>query len=171
MNKALHKLRKPALINTLSIAFVFLTAIALSGNAHAQHVEAEPGQTITQIVAASGGEFDRNSRDYDILLNAVLTANLGDALADPAANLTVLAPNDAAFIALARDLGYEGADEAGAFDAIVSALTTLGEGDPIPVLTNILLYHVMPGANDIRSLITSGSLETLLEGATIATDF
>ena len=100
--------------------------------------------TIADVVAASGGEFDDNRFDYDILLNAVIAADLVGPLADPTADLTVFSPNDAAFIRLARDFGYEGWDEAGAWDAIVAALTELGGGDPIPVLTDVLLYHVAP---------------------------
>ncbi len=63
---------------------------------------------VTDIVALSGGEFDRNWFDYDILLNAVLTAGLEGALSDPIAELTVFGPNDFAFFRLARDLGFRG---------------------------------------------------------------
>jgi uncharacterized surface protein with fasciclin (FAS1) repeats len=127
-------------------------------------------QTITEIVAGSGGEFDRDSNDFDMLLNAVLAADLADVLADPNADFTVLAPDDRAFIRLARDLGYEGNDEAQAFDAIVTVLTVLGEGDPIPVLTNVLLYHVLPGAKDVREVRNADSLNTALLGETILPD-
>jgi len=60
--------------------------------------------TITGIVLQSGGagKFDDNNSDYDLLLNAVIAADLADALADPDASLTVFAPTDAAFIALAH---------------------------------------------------------------------
>lgn len=122
---------------------LFMTVIAslaiLGGFAGTARAE-----TIADIVAASGGEFDDNHFDYDILLNAVIAADLVDALADPDADLTVFAPNDIAFILLARDFGYQGWDEAEAWDAIVAVLTDLGNGDPIPVLTEILLYHVAP---------------------------
>ena len=125
------------------------------------------GGTITDIVAKSGGEFDNKKRDYDILLNAVVAADLADALADPDAELTVFAPNDGAFYRLARDLGYKGGyDETAVFDFIVAALTDLGGGDPIPVLTDILLYHVVAG--DVRpidlifSTIFASPIETLL---------
>lgn len=121
--------------------------------------------TITDIVVASGGQFDNNLRDFDILLNAVTTAGLADTLANPAANLTVFAPNDAAFIRLARDLGYAGYDEAGAFTAIVEILTVLGNDDPIPVLTNLLLYHVSADRKDVREVISSDTINTLLEGS------
>ena len=39
-------------------------------------------------------------------------AGLVDALADPHAALTVFAPTDAAFVSLARDLGFTGTTEA-----------------------------------------------------------
>lgn len=121
--------------------------------------------TITEVVAQSGGEFDRNTRDYDILLNAVLAAELQDALADPEADLTVFAPSDKAFIRLARDLGFEGNDEAGAFTAIVDTLTILGNGDPIPLLTDVLLYHVVPFSKTFREVTRAPSIDTLFESA------
>ena len=124
-------------------------------------------KSITEIVASSGGEFDHNRRDFDILLKAVLTAGLEDNLADPNADLTVFAPNDRAFVRLARNLGFTGWDEEGAFNAIVDTLTELGDGDPIPLLTNILLYHVSPEAKSFRTIVHSESLETLLLDATI----
>ncbi|MDG2029543.1 MAG: fasciclin domain-containing protein [Phycisphaerales bacterium] len=109
------------------------------------------GGTITDLVLKSGGDFDSNKRDYDILLNAVVTADLADALADPDAELTLFAPNDTAFYRLARDLGYKGGyDETLVWTFLVSALTDLGGGDPIPVLTDILLYHVVAG--DVRPI-------------------
>ncbi len=151
----------------LSVLSVFTVASAgfAAESAHAG------GNTITDIVLASGGDFDDDRRDFDILLNAVVTADLADALADPEAELTVFAPNDRAFVRLARDLGYEGGyDEEAAWNYLVGALTELGGGDPIPVLTDVLLYHVAPG--DLRPLdlifatIFGGQIETLL-GATI----
>jgi uncharacterized surface protein with fasciclin (FAS1) repeats len=123
-------------------------------------------RTITEIVAESGGEFDDNKYDYDILLNAVLAANLQDALADPNADLTVFAPNDKAFIRLARDLGYDGYDEEEAFNTIVAALNALSGGDPISLLTDILLYHVSGGSQYLWEVVWSGGVDTLL-GATI----
>lgn len=87
------------------------------------------GETITDIVAKSGGEFDDNKRDFDILLNAVIAADLAEALADPKARLTVFAPTDIAFYRLARDLGYAGDyDETAVFTFIVDTLTGLGGG-------------------------------------------
>ncbi len=101
------------------------------------------GNTIADIVAQSGGAFDNNYDDFDLLLTALQTAELDDDLANESASFTVFAPNDAAFVRTARELGFAGVDEAGAWDFLVTTLTTLGGGDPIPVLTDILLYHVL----------------------------
>jgi len=142
----------------------FMT-LASTSTAHASN-----RPTITEIVAASGGVFDNNRYDYDILLNAVVTAGLADALDNPAANLTVMAPNDRAFIRLAQDLGFTGNNEAGAWTFLVDALTSLGGGDPIPVLTNVLLYHVIPQrVNAVQFIVLSIfniPVPTLLAGAT-----
>jgi uncharacterized surface protein with fasciclin (FAS1) repeats len=116
--------------------------------------------TITEIVAASGGKFDKNAHDFDLLLRAVKTAGLADALAAPG-SLSVFAPNDKAFVALARDLGYERRDEKGAWNAIVGALTTLGGGDPIPVLQTVLQYHVVPERLKAYRISQRSSVPTL----------
>jgi len=124
-------------MNRISILVLAVLAI---GFGMAPRVNAS--NTITDIVAQSGGEFDNNQFDYDILLNAVITADLAGALADPSAKLTVFAPNDKAFKRLAKDLGWVGGSEEEAWTFLVGALTELGGGDPIPVLTQVLLYHV-----------------------------
>ncbi|MEL6883486.1 MAG: fasciclin domain-containing protein [Pseudomonadota bacterium] len=119
--------------------------------------------TLTEIVAGSGGEFDTDGTDFDILLNAVIAADLAGALDAEDADLTVFAPNDAAFLGLAGALGYAGSDEGEAFAFIVDALTLLSGGEsPIPLLQNILLYHVSPGAKDADAVLGSTTIETLL---------
>lgn len=134
------------------------------------HPPARPA-SIAAAVAASGGTFDRNRNDFDILLTAVQAAGLVSALADPAANLTVFAPTDGAFIRTARDLGYTGQSEAGAWQFLVGALTDLGGGDPIPILTNILKYHVVGQQLNVLQLWPLGrtdeEIPTLLDGANL----
>ncbi|MEM6437331.1 MAG: fasciclin domain-containing protein [Cyanobacteria bacterium P01_A01_bin.123] len=125
--------------------------------------------TISGIVASSGDGFDDNNQDFDILLRALQSANLVEALDNPAADLTVFAPTDAAFVALAQDFGFDGNDEAGAFDAIVAALTDLGDGDPLPILTDVLLYHVSPGAKSQAQLQSTGTVTTLLSDTSFVT--
>jgi serralysin len=123
-------------------------------------------KTITGIVAASG-EFDANAQDFDFLLAAVKAAGLAGALDDKMADLTVFAPNDAAFSALAKTLGYTGTTEAAGFAYLVDALTLLSGGtDPLPLLKNILLYHVAPESLQASQVLGATSLPTLL-GATI----
>ena len=133
----------------------------------ANEILAQTEATIAGIVAQSGGEFDDNSQDFDILLRALQTADLVGALDDASADFTVFAPTDAAFVSLAQDFGYEGTNEAEAFDAIVNELTVLGDGDPLPLLQNILFYHVAPGARDQTQLQAEGQINTLLEGASV----
>ncbi|MEL6677296.1 MAG: fasciclin domain-containing protein, partial [Pseudomonadota bacterium] len=88
---------------------------------------------------------------------------LAGALDDPEADLTVFAPTDAAFVGLAQTLGFTGTDEGAAFSYIVTSLTLLsGGGDPIPLLTDILLYHVAPGTLDADAVLAAETLPTLL---------
>ncbi len=91
--------------------------------------------SIAAYVASSGEGFDWNYADYDVLLAAASKAGLVGALADPNANLTLFAPNDLAFVLLARDLGYSGFSEAGAWAFI-------DDNVPTSLLSAILLYHV-----------------------------
>lgn len=151
----------------LGTAMAFSTASIFADDDDSSSDDNAKPVTITELVASSGGDFDRNRRDYDILLNAVLAADLVGALADPEADLTVFAPNDGAFIQLARDLGYTGRDEAGAFDAIVETLTVLGGGDPIPLLTAVLFYHVVPESLSVREVRYSDVIETLGGGTIV----
>lgn len=146
-------------------------AAGLASSVFCADVQAHESQTITDIVVQSGGEFDRNSNDFDILLNAVLAAGLEGALADPEADLTVFAPTDRAFIRLARDFGYSGNKEDEAFGAIVAALTDLGDGELLPVLQSVLLYHVSPGAKTAEEVSATRVIDTALPGATILTSF
>lgn len=111
-----------------------------------------------------------SSDDFNILALAVNAAGLGDALSAPEADLTVFAPTDAAFAALAQDLGsdVDPSDEEAVFGVIAAALTELGGGDPIPLLTDILLYHVSPGAKSLADVATLENVPTLLDGATFS---
>jgi len=127
----------------------------------------EEQQTITGLVLNSGapGTFDDNGGDFDILREAVITAGLDGVLNSPDVNLTVFAPQDAAFVGLAQALGYTGSDEQGSLGFIVEALTLLGGGNPIPLLTDILSYHVLGSevtSADVVGLGNGAEIETLL---------
>ncbi len=126
--------------------------------------------SIAAIVAQNGGELDRNTLDYDVLLNALIATDLVTTLDDPTADITVFAPRDIAFIRLAQGLGYTGSNETGAFQYIVDTLTELGDGDPIPQLQSILLYHLSPTTQVAKDVILSESIETALEDASFHPD-
>jgi uncharacterized surface protein with fasciclin (FAS1) repeats len=152
---------------------LFLTLAFALPTLQAQHTIAD------LVVMASGGatagQFDADDADFDMLLTALQTANLVGAVSDPTADLTVFAPNDRAFIRLANDLGYVGTDEAAAWTFLVGALTTLGNGDPVPVLTNVLLYHVAGERIGLFSYVIRSffriNIDTLLAGETIKPRF
>ena len=97
--------------------------------------------TIAEIVVEAAGEMEEP--EFTTLLAAVLAADPAvlETLSDPEAELTVFAPTDAAFAVLAEALGEE------AFNGVLA---------DTPALTNILLYHVVPG------VVRSGDLVGLL---------
>jgi len=101
--------------------------------------------TIAEIVIEVASEEDEDFREFTTLLAAVQAADPAvlELLSDPEAELTVFAPTDAAFAALAEALGEE------AFNGILA--------DPA-TLTNILQYHVIAG------VVHSGDVEELLFG-------
>jgi uncharacterized surface protein with fasciclin (FAS1) repeats len=109
-------------------------------------------QTIAEIVVASaGGE----TPEFATLLAAVSAADPAvlEALSDPEAELTVFAPTDAAFAALAEALGAE------AFAAVLA--------DP-EMLTGILTYHVVAGkvmSADVVALLEASKEGMMEEGA------
>lgn len=126
--------------------------------------------TFTEIALASGEGFDNNAEDFDILREAVVAADLAGALGDPNADLTVFAPTDAAFVATAQALGFQGDDEGGAFAYIVDAARLLSKGgDPIPLIRDILLYHVAPESLQASQVLQLEQIPTLL-GANLGRD-
>lgn len=120
--------------------------------------------SITGIVLTSGTGFDTNGDDFDLLREAVVTADLATTLDDAHADFTVFAPTDSAFVGLAQGLGYGSDDEEGAWGYLVEALTLLGGGDPIAPLTQILTYHVAGESLQASQVIAAGSVETLQGG-------
>lgn len=123
--------------------------------------------TIAEIVAGDG--FDANAGDFDILRTAVEVAALDGVIADASLDLTVFAPTDQAFIDLATTLGFTGTGEEEAFGYIVDALTLLNGGDPIPLLTDILLYHIAGEGLQSSEVLSQGAVETL-QGGTLTVD-
>lgn len=122
--------------------------------------ESDPG-TLLDVLKESGGRFDDDNTDFDMLLAALQATGLDAAADDPDAELTVFAPNDAAFVSLAQSLGYEGEDEEGAFQAIVDVAGVLRPEDPLSFVSDVLSYHVSPGEQDSTAVLGADSIDTL----------
>ena len=94
--------------------------------------------------------------EFTTLLTAVAAAGLVEVVADPDANLTVFAPTDAAFAALAEALGAD------AFNAILA--------DP-QALANIVTYHVLAervSATALTEYVTG--MREAMDGAVMVMD-
>ncbi|GAA4837109.1 fasciclin domain-containing protein [Algivirga pacifica] len=87
---------------------------------------------------------------YSLLVEAVVAADLVDALSSTEDTLTVFAPNNDAFRAALAVLGVTSIDEI-----------------PTETLTQILLYHVVEGAVLSTDLEDGAEVPTLLEGQSV----
>jgi len=94
-----------------------------------------------------------NAGTFDTLVAALSATDLVGAISSPNGPFTVFAPTDAAFAALP--------------DGLVTCL--LEEGN-LPVLSNILLYHVASGKALSTDLSNEMSVPTLLEGQNVIID-
>jgi len=129
--------------------------------------DADPN--LLDTVKESGGAFDDDATDFDLLLTALQATGLDAAVDDNEADLTVFLPNDGAFVSLAQQLGYEGDDEGEAFQAILDASADADPENPLALVTDILTYHVLPQELDSTDILAADDLTTL-NGATIEVD-
>ena len=132
----------------ISIVLALLALLAMAVMPAAAQDE-DPGTIADIVVASATGE----TPEFATLLTAVQAADPAvlEALSDPEAEFTVFAPTDAAFAALAEELGEE------AFGEILA---------DTEALTGILLFHVVEGAafsTDVVSFLEEGdfSVESL----------
>ena len=114
------------------LAVVLLLALAVPAFAR-------PRQNIVEIAASNP--------DFSTLVAAVVKADLVDALDGPK-RVTVFAPTNAAFDALAADLGFDNGM------ALVDALSA-------EQLTPILLYHVTNGNRAANTFLPPASIRML----------
>jgi uncharacterized surface protein with fasciclin (FAS1) repeats len=164
--------RKRHLTSALTALAVGSSAlVAATVPAQAQAAEAPLGKTsLAKVLAADGAGFDKNSRDFDILDNAV-RAVLAEkpkspvsVLAKGRVKLTAFAPIDGAFRRLVLDVTGEH------YRSEKRVLTELAAAADIDTIESVLLYHVVPGA-----VITSkaarqsdgAKLTTALEDGTV----
>ena len=132
--------------------------------------QADEGTTsLATVLQAGQAKFDKDFRDYDILTKAVETVleakpdSAVSVLADGDTALTAFIPNDRAFMNLASALtGKKVKTERKAFNTVA--------GLGIPMVEQVLLYHVVPGSTILSqdALQANGAtLNTALEGETI----
>lgn len=119
-----------------------------------------PAPTILDAVAADP--------DFDILegliatMDAVAGTDYAGLLDDPEASVTLLAPTDEAFLALAATFGFEGTDEEAALTYLLDAFTLLGFGSPLGLIRDVLDYHILPTALTEDAIAAETALGTLI---------
>lgn len=127
--------------------------------------------SLASVLTSDGNRFDRNSRDYDIVTEAVLAvlaakpASPVGVLADGTTPVTAFIPNDQAFRLLVKDLtGRTLRSEKAVFEAVA--------GLGIDTVETVLLYHVVPGATITRraALRSDGAALTTAQGGTVTVD-
>lgn len=105
--------------------------------------------------------------ELSLLVRALNATGLRQLIANPAGNVTVLPPTNAAWVALAERLGYASCggcaagDDDAAYEYLVATLAARGGGDPLPPLTTLLSYHLLPRRAPLAALVAAGPLVTL----------
>jgi uncharacterized surface protein with fasciclin (FAS1) repeats len=141
--------RVPALLAVSALALGAVQATAPAASA-----QRAPGETpLAGLLTSDGDQFDKNSKDFDILTEAALAivgAKPGSPVAlvaDGTQRATVFAPTDRAFRLLVKDLtGETIKSEKKIFEALV-------ELAGVDTIETVLLYHVVPGKT-----LTSGKV-------------
>ncbi|MBP7972620.1 MAG: fasciclin domain-containing protein [Candidatus Nanopelagicales bacterium] len=119
-------------------------ALASVGLAATVTPAAAAPKSLATVLTSDGNKFDRNSGDFDVATEAVLTvlkAKPGSAvgaLTNPTTKLTAFVPTDKAFMVLASDLsGKHITSEKRAFKVVA--------GLGVDTVETVLLYHVVVG--------------------------
>lgn len=120
------------------LALVTILAVGLTGSASAQ---AEVVDNIVDVVATDGR--------FDTAYDAIVAAGLEDTLASADETFTVFVPRDSAFNRLS-------AANPAALDFLLA--------DPDGALTDVLLYHVIPGQLSSADIASVESLATAQGG-------
>jgi uncharacterized surface protein with fasciclin (FAS1) repeats len=136
-----------ARIRTMGLTALVATTAMLSACKSSSTAPAAPG-TLAQVAAANG--------NFTALVAAATKAGLVPTLNNNSQSLTVFAPTDAAFTAMAASLGFADAN------AMVAAL----DG---PTLAKILQYHVLPAKKLAAALVAGGATQATLYAFNAAT--
>lgn len=143
-------------------------ATAASASTTGRSCPADGAESLASVLLADGNQFDRNSRDFDIVTEAalaVLTAKPDSpvgVLTDGSVALTAFLPTDKAFKTLVLSLtGTTPKSERAAFEAVA--------GLGIDTVETVLLYHVVPGATITgkQAARSNGAELTTAQGGTL----
>lgn len=141
-------------VAALTGAGVAVGLLATAGSAQ------PPARTtiVDTVVAVSGTNIDDGANDFDILRTAVLATG-ADALLSGQRQLTVFAPTDEAFVALAEAL--DGVDaELSESETVAFLVGALG----VDGIRDVLEYHVAPGARLSGDVVPAERIRTLSGG-------
>jgi hypothetical protein len=161
-----------AIATTAAASLAAVPALALAPSAQAGPSGTPLSDVLAADVKADGTpSFDRKKKDLDILtgaVQAVLAAKPNSpvgVLADPSVELTAFLPTDGAFKRVAVDLGIGKVREDRVLANLAGALGIDG-------VENVLLYHVLPGANidAATALASDGATLTMASGDTVEVD-
>ncbi|MGV3759656.1 MAG: fasciclin domain-containing protein [Actinomycetota bacterium] len=142
------------------IATLAAGAAAVGVVATATTATAEPPERTTivdTVLAVSGGSGYDDVNDFDILREAVVATESVNLL-DGRRQLTVFAPTDDAFVALANALPGESVESEE--DAFTKLATTLG----VDAIRDVLEYHIAPGERFSGDVVPAERIRTLSGG-------
>jgi uncharacterized surface protein with fasciclin (FAS1) repeats len=165
------------LASSLATVAVTGTALALlapaasaSGTTAGHHPKL--GKTsLATVLTSDRNTFDRNSKDFDIVTEAVLAVLAAKpkspvgVLTDGSTALTAFIPTDQAFRLLVQDLtGKHLRSEKKVFQTVA--------GLGIDTVETVLLYHVVPGATITKkaALRSDGAVLATAQGGTVKVD-
>ena len=123
------------------------------------------------VLTADGNQFDNNSKDFDVLTEAVLAVLANNpnsavkVLTEGTVALTVFAPTDEAFRALVKDLTGKNVRSE---KKIFAAVAGLG----LPTVEAVLLYHVVAGSTitSKQALKADGATLSMASGGKVSVD-
>lgn len=150
----------------LSVIALVLSSVLLT---------AASAKTLLDILAQSGPAnqsstdmflFTEDRMDFNIMSNFLLLTGLSEnPIEEEVDGLTIFAPNDAAFTQTAMDLGLPTSSKFEVYRGLFLFLSR-GYKDPIKILQQMVLFHVLPGKMEV-SVEESSSNETGLLDAVL----
>lgn len=142
---------------------------ALSASLVASPASASGTTSLAAVLTSDGNQFDKDSKDFDILTEAVLAVLANNpnstvkVLTDGSVALTAFAPTDAAFRDLVKDLtGKVVRSEAKVFEAVA--------GLGLATVEAVLLYHVVAGSTitSTQALKANGAKLAMASGGSVS---